>query len=79
MLEFNFFHQFSETPFKNQCANYFDGLNCTRGKREDQGKLTFLVVAHCPSAARKSGIGAAKVKGADWAKSARAHAQKMGK
>ena len=78
MLEFNFFHQFSETLSKNQCANYFGAVNCTRIKRGNQGKLPFLVVAHYPSAARKSGIGTVKTKGADWAKSARAHAPKMG-
>lgn len=78
MLKFNFFHQFSETPSKSQCVKYFGVVNCTRRKRGNQGNLTFLVVAHYPSAARKSGIGTVKTKGADWAKSARAHAPKMG-
>lgn len=65
-------------PSKNQCATYSWAVTFTRGKRGDQEKLTVLVLAHSPSAARKSGIDAAKAKGADWAKSARAHAPKMG-
>lgn len=66
-------------PSKNQRDTCSWAVTFTRGKRGEQEKLTVFVLAQSPSSARKYGIDAAKARGADWAKSARAHTQKMGK